>query len=136
MQRQIVQLLNRRAIAKLINTTLTDSKDGTIMNWQQIELLGSGTNVKDAMNAIEFNNVPPVIEYHGYLFVIDYTARSRGQLYYTKFTGDATEALYTVHLPYSNAYNLGQLLDRGEGLGDRLDPAITTYPALGLALLN
>lgn len=101
-----------------------------------IEKLGSGTSIKAALNAIEYNGVAPFLDYKAYLYVIDFTGRERGQFYYTKFTENGGEAIHSIHMPFSFSYSLGEQIERGEGLGIPLDPDITALPPEVIAALT
>lgn len=88
------------------------------------------------LDAIQFNDAPPIFEWRGYVYHVDYTGRTRGQLYYTKFEKDMKTAIHSVQMPYTKTFTLGETIDRGEGLQKKLPPAITELPAIAYAVVK
>lgn len=98
--------------------------------------IGQHMKIEKAFDEIQFNDAIPVLEFKGYVYFIDYEARSRGQLYYTKFEKDLTTPIHTVHMPYSKNHYLGEVLDRGEGLQKKLEPVVTILPAAVYSIIQ
>lgn len=95
--------------------------------------IGSSTNVKDAMNLIDFEGVSPVFSWRGSIYIIETIGRVTGMLYYTKFL-DSGVAEYSVHLPYSFSHTIGYLLEKGNNLRKREAPRITDLSPESYAL--
>ena len=96
--------------------------------------IGYATKIKDLFAMVD-SGIVPVLLYKDFVYVIDSTARGRGCIYYTKFTKNAAEALHSVIEPFSYAHTIGELIDRGEGLRDKLPPMIEVIPPLGYTVI-
>ena len=92
--------------------------------------------IERALDEIQFYNAIPVFEYRGYVYHIDHTARTRGQLYYTKFEKNLTDAIHSVKMPYSKNHTIGEVIDRGEGLQKKHEPLITMLPASTFSIIQ
>lgn len=99
-------------------------------------LIGQHMKTDAALDAAQFHGAVPVFEFRGYVYHIDYTGRTRGQLYYTKFEKDLKTAIHSVQMPYSNTHTLGETIDRGEGLRAKIAPMINTLPAATYAIIQ
>jgi len=95
------------------------------------KIIGSSTRIKDAMNMIT-DGLPPLVKYHGSLYVLETSGRQTGNLYYTKFS-NIDKAEHSVNIPYSFEMTVGQLLDRGETASPKQPPRITQIPAASYA---
>lgn len=91
-------------------------------------MIGQHMRVDDALDAVQFHGSIPVFEFLGNVYCLDYTGRVRGQVYYTKFEMDMRTPIHSVHMPYSNTHTLGEVIRRGEGLREKLDPDIDELP--------
>jgi hypothetical protein len=91
-------------------------------------LIGPHMRINPALDAIQFDGAVPICEHRGYMFLISTKGRVRGHLIYTMFEMDLKTSIHTVHLPYSTAHTLGEVLDRGEGLFDKLPPEESQLP--------
>lgn len=98
--------------------------------------IGSNLLIEEALDRIQFNDAVPVLEYRGYVYHIDYTGREFGNLYYTKFEMDMSTPIHSVDMPFSKMHTLGELLDRGEGLRQKMGPRITELPPLAYAIIQ
>jgi len=92
--------------------------------------------IEMALDEIQFYDAIPVFEFRGYVYHIDHTGRTRGQLYYTKFEKDLKTPIHTVHMPYSKNHTLGEVIDRGEGLQKKHDPIVTILPAAVYSIIQ
>ena len=92
--------------------------------------------VDAALDAIQFNDAVPVLEFRGYIYHLDYTGRTRGQLYYTKFEKDMKTAIHSVQMPYTKTFTVGETIDRGEGLQKKIGPLIDELPASAYSVVQ
>lgn len=95
--------------------------------------IGISTKIKDALNMIDHEGVPPLITFRGGVYVLSTEGRKRGSLYYTRFA-NASTAEYSVVIPFSFGDMLGTLLDKGDNLRAHLPPAITELPPAGYSM--
>jgi len=84
---------------------------------------------------IQFEDAVPVTEWRGAVYHIDPTGRALGNLYYTRFTLDMATAVHSVEMPYSKMHTLGELLDRGENMQNKVPPKIEELPPLAYAVV-
>lgn len=98
--------------------------------------IGSNLLIEKALDRIQFDGAVPVLEHRGHVYHIDYTGREFGNLYYTKFGMDMGEPIHSVDMPFSKMHTLGELLDRGEGLRQKIEPKIDTLPPLAYAIIQ
>ena len=98
--------------------------------------IGNNLNIEDALDKIQFEEAIPVVEHRGFVYFIDYTGREFGNLYYTKFELDMSTAIHSVEMPYSKTFTLGELIDRGEGLQQKIEPKVTELPPLSYAVIS
>ena len=92
--------------------------------------------INQALDSIQFDGAVPICEYRGFMFLISDKGRGRGHLIYTKFEMDLKTAVHTVHMPFSSAHTLGEVLDRGEGMQEKLPPEETELPPETYAIVN
>lgn len=99
-------------------------------------LIGPNQRINQALDLIQFDGAVPICEHRGYMFLISIDGRSRGHLIYTKFEMDLATAVHSVHMPFSSSHTLGEVLDRGEGMQDKLPPITTILPPETYAIVN
>ena len=92
--------------------------------------------IERALDEVQFYDAIPVFEFRGYVYHLDYTGRTRGQVYYTKFEKDLKTAIHSVMMPYSKNHTLGEVIDRGEGLQNKHGPLITILPAETFSIIQ
>lgn len=102
------------------------------------KIISQNQNINDALDHIQFDDAIPVVKYKLDVYVLDWTGRVRGTLYYTLFkaVGTSYVAKHSVSIPFSKQPTLGEVLDRGEGLRPKHEPRITSLPAEAFSILD
>lgn len=95
--------------------------------------IGISTKIKDALNMIDHEGVPPLITFRGGVYVLSTEGRDLGSLYYTRFA-NANTAEYSVTIPFSFRDMVGELLEKGDNLRAHLPPMITDLPPAGYSM--
>lgn len=98
--------------------------------------IGSNLLIEKALDKIQFEENVPVLEYRGHVYHIDYTGREFGNFYYTKFELDMATPIHSVEMPFSKMHTVGELIDRGEGLRQKIPPKIEELPPLAYAVIQ